>query len=738
MGDYFGKIKDIRTFACVFNNYWIKIGFMYMAKRVFLFLMVAVLCYACTEEIDESARYVFKERTLMDYLNDHSDYDAYTTLLHQVPIGSLSDCSVAQILSARGHYTVFAPTNEAIHEYLETLVEKELLDSASWEAFTDSAKLDSIRKVIVYNSIIDSGDNDESYETSDFPQKSGGEFPLNNLMDKKLSVTWNANNAEELFINGVCPINIKNRDILATNGVLHQVEKVIAPTNNSATVYFQDILDKQEEGYLVYARAIQACGLFDTLDVIRDDVYEALYQAGKIPDLQGMTNHGFAEGDVGYAPAHRLIGFTIFAETDDFWKSQNIDPKDPDLLAKLQQWVLDNHQYSEEDKFTVDENYAHEGNLLYQWLTYHILPMKIPANKLVIHHSESGYNRWNKTLGAATCEYYASFGKRRLFKLYESAESHGVYINRFPVLDNSRKGTYHELSCAPEKTGCRVGNDDERMVTSDISNACIYPIDKPLSYNDEVRKNLGSERIRFDGMSLFPEAMTNDIRKKEAYDERYQHVHIPQTSVYPYFKDMIVNDDCNFVYYNAYDYNWCNLHADEMKAVGRYELTFTMPPVPRKGIYELRYVVLANNNRGIAQMYFGSDLNNLPVTGIPMDITMRATGNYSGGYRSTGFAEDTEDMDYNTEVDKRMRNLGYMKGCKLVCSNGDAANHERISNGSENVRHIVLRQMLDPDKTYYLKLKSVLDSDKKEFYMDYMEFCPKEVFDNPAEPEDIW
>ena len=28
--------------------------------------------------------------------------------------------------------------------------------------------------------------------------------------------------------------------------------------------------------------------------------------------------------------------------------------------------------------------------------------------------------------------------------------------------------------------------------------------------------------------------------------------------------------------------------------------------------------------------------------------------------------------------------------------------------------------------------------DKKELYMDYMEWCPKEVYDNPSNPEDVW
>ena len=35
-------------------------------------------------------------------------------------------------------------------------------------------------------------------------------------------------------------------------------------------------------------------------------------------------------------------------------------------------------------------------------------------------------------------------------------------------------------------------------------------------------------------------------------------------------------------------------------------------------------------------------------------------------------------------------------------------------------------------------LVTVVNREKAEFYMDYIEFCPKEVYDNPQTPEDIW
>lgn len=711
-----------------------------LMQKIGLIFVAAIALWGCKEEIDTSARYVFKYDTILSYLEKHEAYSSYVDLMNDVKISKMSESTVAQLMSARGHYTCFAPTNEAIQEYLDTLYKEEptLLSAPSFDAFYDENKLDSIKRVIVCNSIIDS-EMSEAYETANFPELDKAEFPLGNLNDRKLTIHRPQNHPDSLYINDVCAISSTERDIYCLNGVIHQISKVIAPKDISARNYIQEILDKKQEGFLVAFKAIQACGLMDTLSKIRDERYEELYQAGKIEDLNGMTSVGFAEGNTAWAPEHRLYGFTIFAETDDFWRSQGLDPLAPteELLEDLKQWILDNQQYSESDKFTTDNDYESESNLIYQWITYHILPMKIPVDRLVFHVNEFGYNPnnpYNYTI--PVCEYYTTLGKRRLMKLIETKASNGVFINRFPICDTERQGTGMEIACDADKVGARIGIDSEKAIITDIVNAIVYPIDAPISYCDKVRENLGKQRIRFDGMSMFPEAMNNEIRKKKSSLNRYEHVYIPKTSIYNYFENMQINDDCHFVYYNAYNYDWCNLYADEMKAVGRYELTFTLPPVPRKGTYEIRYCVLANGNRGIAQIYFGSDPENLPVAGIPLDITFNAKD--ANDRRLMGWADDTDDEDYNAEIDKQMRNNGYMKGSKSVTKKGQSNSTERHQANSENVRHIIVRQTLDPDKTYYLKLKSVLDSDKKEFYMDYLEYCPKEVYDNPETPEDIW
>lgn len=700
--------------------------------------------FGCKENIDTSSRYVFTESTILSYLESHDAYSSYVTLLGQVKAGLISDSKVAQLLSARGNYTIFAPTNEAIQNYLQTLVDDGLISYPSWDAFTDDHKLDSIRKVIVYNSIIDGHDETESYFfTADF--ENGKDIELSNMNDKKISVNF-VDGTDSIYVMDKCPISLTERDILTLNGVIHQVGKVLTTRDISASSFIQEYLEERmsgtraagdnEDGFLVMFRAIQACGLMDTLKAVRDEVYETLYKTGKIENLVGMTSHGFAEGSIGYAPEHRKYGFTIFAETDNFWRSQGIDPRSPNLFAELIQWIKDNHQYSDEDVFVTDNNYKSEANLLYQWTTYHILPMKIPVGRLCFHHNEYGFSINNPSVySIPVYEYYTSMGKRRLFKLIESRASNGVYINRFPITNNGRKGDGMEIGCDPAKVGALVGERDPLAIVGEsIENCCVYPIDAPISYNDEVRNNLQKERIRFDGMSLFPEAMNNDFRLKHGTEERYKHVYIPNTvSSYNYLPNMQQNEDMKFVYYNAWNDDWCNLHRDEMKAVGRYEVTFTLPPVPRRGTYEVRYKVLANGNRGVAQIYFGSDPNNLPVAGIPLDLTLGF--NSTKGVQQTGWEQDTGDDDYDAEVDKRLRNNGFMKGPQSINSNDGT---ERGYNDRENIRRIFVRQTMDPDKTYYIKLKSVLDRDDKEFYMDFIEYCAKEVYDNPEEPEDIW
>lgn len=674
-------------------------------------------------------------------------YSQYVSLLKIVPINAQQETSsVYQLLTARGNYTVFAITNDAIDAYLQDLVDEGLIEEPSWDAFTDSTKLDSIRSLIVRNSVIDGYDREDQRYSIDQVQK-GIELPLPTLSDHRLTINIpDAKKPDSVCVNKICPIDRLNHDIPVINGYVHQIHKVIAPKDESCARYLQNILDNKTEGYLLMARVIQACGLMDLLNMVRDEEYELKYQRGEIEDMKNYVSRAGGDKSANsdpdaHVPEHRKYGYTIFAETDEYWRSQGIDPTAPDALQQLVEWIQTNKMYFSEDANKTDNNYTSPDNILNRWVTYHILPMRIPANKLVYHCNEIGYTISRpSSYSIPVYEWYPTLGDkpRRLMKLYESKESEGVYINRFPVLDNGITGTGHELSCDPNKVGVLIGNESDMAVVNDITNACIYPITTPLAYTDNVRNELAKERIRFDLFAMFPEAITNGIRRADSSEGRFQHVYIPQDNVYKYFDNMsILNEDTYFIHYNGYRINWANYCQDEDKAFGHFDIMFTLPPVPKRGTYELRYKVLATTARGIVQVYFGSDPGNLPAAGIPVNMAKGIVQTFAG---ETGDWSDLKDQgrdeDEIIEIDHKLRNHGLMKAARHEVHEGDASWTAR--DDERQKRHILVRQTLDPKETYYVRFKSVLDNDKLELYLDYLEWCPKEIYDNPSTPEDVW
>ena len=715
-----------------------------MRKLFFSLTALLLMVCACSEQIDTSSRYVFQYHTIASYLESHPVYSEYVDLLKKVKINPYKETStVYQLLTARGNYTVFAITNDAIDTYLQDLVEEGLITEPTWESFTDSVKLDSIRGVIVRNSVIDGFDREDQRYSIDQTDKNT-ELALPTLSDHRLTINDSKNSPDSFFVNKICPIDPVNHDIPVINGYIHQLHKVIAPKDESCARYLQNILDNRTDGYLMMARVIQACGLLDMLAMVIDDVYEQKYLRGEIPDMKDYQaksggDKSATPGDPdAHAPEHRKYGYTIFAEPDEYWRSQGVDPAAPDALQQLINWIQKNKMYFSEDENKTDDNYSSPEHILYRWVTYHILPMRIPANKLVYHCNEMGYSVARPlTYTLPVYEWYCTVGKgiRRLLKIYESKESEGVYLNRFPVIDNALTGTGFEISCEANKSGILVDRESDKTVVNDIVNACIYPLAGPLAYTDAVRDELAKERIRFDLFAMFPEAITNNLRRADSSEGKYQHVYVPQDPTYKYFDNCsILNEETHFIHYNGYRTDWPNYCQDEDKVFGKYDIMFTLPPVPKRGTYELRYKVLATAARGITQVYFGSDPGNLPAAGIPVNMAEGIAITYAGEGGSWGDLTDNgRDEDDIIEIDHKLRNHGLMKAGRHEYGEGKTARDDE-----RQKRHILVRQTLDPKNTYYIRFKSVLDTDKKELYLDYFEWCPKEIYDNPSKPEDVW
>lgn len=741
---------------------------------------------SCKEDIDTEWTFTAKEPTILEYLEEgeHAEnFTEYVQLLQVVPISRQSSSSVAQLLSARGHYTCFAPDNQAIYDYLSELHEKGIISEPTWNGFDTEEKLDSIRRVIVLNSVLDGTNNETVLEMGDISsQDDDQEFLLPNLNDRKLKKKKDPDNPDYIYMNGVALIDLNNRDIKCLNGRIHEVHGVIAPTNDTMADIFREMIAESQKGFSVMAKLILACGLDDTLTKTRDYVWEDKVLNKEVQDLALHPTE-----QIGSIPLYRKYGFTIFAEPDALWEREIGKTYDQITVEDIKTYLIDRGAYPTARQ---DNDYTSEDNIINQFVTYHMLPEKLTPGRLVIHYNELGYY-WKTSDLEYTIpvyEYYTTMGKRRLLKIYQSKESadedperrgdnmDGIYLNRFPILRNGRGedsnpndpnyNDYHESGRFREpgtaatflmKTDTRTNENvgvKVRMEAEDeakhqnLEYSCIYPLQEVLVYTENVQNRLAGERIRIDMAAMFPEMINNDIRRPLANypDGSTQTKGFPVE--YPYLADVQMRDGTLFYYFTGHDRGWSNYQMDEFNIIGKYEFTMKLPPVPKKGHYEIRFGVSSGSSwRSMCQVYFGDNISYLPAKDIPMDLRIGfyrhrfRNGNQTSNFGYTGDTEYQNEakltLEEQDEITKNLRARGFMKGPKYFhIGNGTTALNGQ--QGEWVTRRIMVSEDMDPDKTYYIRFKNVLNDDQLQFFMDYFEFVSKDVYDNPVEPEDIW
>ena len=102
---------------------------------------------SCKDEVDESNLYTFKGSTITTYMENSENYTDFAYLCSKVKLSKKSESNIAQLLSARGNYTVFAPTNDAIQHYLDSIYVTTNYDITQIP--------DSTAEYIVRNAVID-------------------------------------------------------------------------------------------------------------------------------------------------------------------------------------------------------------------------------------------------------------------------------------------------------------------------------------------------------------------------------------------------------------------------------------------------------------------------------------------------------------------------------------------------------------------------------------------------------
>ena len=151
---------------------------------------------------------------LQHYFEQNEDYSKFLYVCGKVKLSSRSDSYVSQLLSARGNYTVFAPTNEAMQQYLDSIYLTKDYDITQIP--------DSTAEYIVRNSIIDNG-NSQAYMSTDFNDNDKA-LQKTNMNDRYITINFKTDSVTgkaSTYVN--VQSKIINTDIEVTNGVIHGV-----------------------------------------------------------------------------------------------------------------------------------------------------------------------------------------------------------------------------------------------------------------------------------------------------------------------------------------------------------------------------------------------------------------------------------------------------------------------------------------------------------------------------------
>lgn len=667
---------------------------------------------SCSDSIDESNLYSFSGETVSSYLKSREDCSEFVALLSKVNLSKKSKSTLIDLLSTRGNYTLFVPTNEAVKAYITEVTG--VTDNPTIDCLADS-----VAEELVKGCIIDNGSN-SAYQTSSFQQE--GTLDKVNMNERYITVgfdTMPGTKKAIYLINNNAIITDGDHEL--ENGYVHIVSAV--PSSSSTTL--PDLISTASN-MRIFSRLLKETGWDKNMVKYLDADYE---------DNHPEEGRSSAASGTFPCPEHRKYGYTAFVEPDSIYVSEWQVPEPVvDNIGTITNWddILDviKKKCAEKCLYTNTSNdLTSEDNAVNQFVAYHILPMSITYNKLVIHFCEAYFSYTSmENLTVNLDELYTTIGKhRRLMKITEGATTDGKRINRYSLYDPDNRSYYNEIQV--DDAGALISAFNGKYLSNAL-NGFYYPVDRMIYYSEYTRDKVLNQRLRFDTPSFLPEIMSAGIRRPN-YRVEYN---LPKNFIDE--EEITRTDETEMIYKATFSSEWQDYNGDEIQALGQYDFTFLLPPVPSDGTYEFRIGLSNTDSRGMAQVYFGDDKNNLSAVGLPLDMRLTADN------PSVGWVKDGTDEAANKENDKTLRNHGYMKAPKIYGfpSPSGATVLMRDFNmwGQLKVRRILYTGDMKAGKKYYCRFKSLLDNPNAQFFFDYIELVPKSVYSNPAKEEDIW
>lgn len=683
-----------------------------MVKYVLPLYLFTLLPFvtSCNPEPDESDLYTFTGETIESFISKDSTLTSFNYILSRV--------GYDRMLAAYGSYTCFAPTNEGVTAYLDSLyndpeaaIPHNGMTENSLEGLTDSLCKNISRYHITnqYRDVVSMTDDNEILTLL------GYEFSYSSATGQTV-------------LGGKA--TILSSDNVTVNGLVHIIDNVIPRTDKP----IGDILDQNQELYSIFSKALQLTGLADSLLTYTKGEFEFKQLARE--NYSGILYPASGVGST--ALDECKVGYTLFAETDEVMQKNGINSIE-DLIAFANKTYADApgwYDYMNERHLTVStgDDYTNRFNALNMFVAYHILYASMSVNQLVFEKGSSTY--WNYAPDADPYDYYETMLPHTILKVWEPAsEGKKIYLNRYQTFNTltnevGSPGTNHELILK----GIQV----DRNGSLQAGNAYIHSINGMLVYNADVPKKVLNERMRVNCTSLFPELINNKFRYYSTGDGNIPSNYdtsrrgIPKKS----FDNLILYNDEVCLAYCLHG-AWRCYQSDQMQFWGRYDLAFKMPPVPT-GLYELRVVYAPMSYGSFMQYYIGtsSSLASMLPIGLPFDATVAVED------PRVGLTDATQEDDQGIATDIAMHNRGYMRGPYSYCGHAENGwsdtNNARFEWGaSMTVRYVLGRVQLEQGNENWLRIKSLnMDKSTNPVGLDFVEIVPVSVVDNQQYSED--
>lgn len=507
-------------------------------------------------------------------------------------------------------------------------------------------------------------------------------------------------------------------------------------------------LMKNDNRITLFAKAIEATGWDKELGAVRDDAYSVG------ADSINWTNpalviHTAAEYDnVAYMPI-RYVNRTAFVETDSVYAVHGIK-----TLEELNNYAHSLYDVVYPEDASVSDM-KDKRNALNRFVGYHILPFKAGYYQLTAVDGDLKDQKTSPTITKCfarteidIADWYETLSPHSLMKFsFPSGSDYGLYINRRGVQSREdERGVFVRGSkIMTEGDLCGDASMEEPLCETG-ANGYYYFIDDIIAYDENTQKVVLNERMRIDCTTLSPDFITSGARghyaRNGAGSKNGKYAPGGQQAG-PYTnnatclgfksgaaKNFEFNDNNTHLHVRNRFIDFWSYGGDELIVKGQFDVTIKLPPVPA-GTYEVRLGTCTGfNSRGIIQFY----LDDQP-TGVPIDF--RPSGENLFGFQSDKSLGTPEAI---AEADKMYRNQGWMKGPGSYRSGsaGWSDSNQSFRNQNNTVRAIICHFDNDGKTDHYLRLKQVLESGESEINLDFIEIVPKDVYDNPDVPEDIW